>query len=112
MVLVGHNGEITWGITLAFTDADDLYIEKLDESDHSKYIYKNKSYDFEIFKERINVKGEIPHEEKVRITRHGPIISDIVEMGNYELIAVQSMGLRPSKVTDGFLKLNSANKLG
>ncbi len=30
MVLVGHNERIAWGMTLAFTDCEDLFIEKFD----------------------------------------------------------------------------------
>ncbi len=30
MVLIGHNAHIAWGITLAYTDCEDLFIEKID----------------------------------------------------------------------------------
>ncbi|HTP06732.1 MAG TPA: penicillin acylase family protein, partial [Anaerolineae bacterium] len=30
MVLIGHNDHIAWGMTLAYTDCEDLFIEKID----------------------------------------------------------------------------------
>ena len=40
-VMVGHNSHIAWGMTLAFTDCEDLFVEKLDPDNPRRYLYKN-----------------------------------------------------------------------
>jgi len=106
MVLVGHNNHIAWGMTLAFTDAEDLFIEQLDSQ--NRYLYKDEWHDAQIIEESIPVKGrKEPHIEEVIITRHGPIISDVVAHATQK-VAVNSMALRPSPAFDGWLKLNRA----
>ncbi len=108
LILVGHNEHIAWGMTLAFTDAEDLYIEKFDEKDPTKYHFKDKLLDATIIEEKINIKKEIPHIEKVVITKHGPIISDVVGLTGADKIAVNSMALKSNKAFEGWYKLNSA----
>ena len=77
-VLVGHNDHIAWGVTLAFTDAEDLYIEQIDFTEN-RYLYKETWQSAEVLEEEIHVKGrEKPHIEKIFVTQHGPIISDVV----------------------------------
>jgi len=106
MVLVGHNNHIAWGMTLAFTDAEDLFIEQVDSQ--NRYLYKDEWQAAEVIEELIPVKGrKEPHLEKVIITRHGPIISDVVGHAPQK-VAVNSMALRPSPAFDGWLQLNKA----
>ncbi len=106
MVLVGHNDHISWGMTLAFVDAEDLFIEQVDSQ--NRYLYQDEWHPAEIIGEEINIKGiPDPHVEKVMITRHGPIISDVVGHP-HQKIAVNSMALRPSQAFDGWLQLNQA----
>jgi penicillin G amidase len=106
MVLVGHNDHISWGMTLAFVDAEDLFIEQIDSQ--NRYLFQDEWHPAEIIGEEINIKGVIdPHIEKVMITRHGPIISDVVGHPEQK-IAVNSMALRPSQAFDGWLQLNQA----
>jgi len=106
-VLVGHNDHIAWGMTLAYTDAEDLYIEQVDFS-KSRYLFKETWQDAEVLEEAIQVKGrDEPHIEKVFITQHGPIISDVVGYPAQH-VAVQSMALRPVPALDGWMGLNKA----
>lgn len=106
MVLVGHNNHIAWGMTLAYTDAEDLFIEQVNS--RNQYLYKNEWHEMEIIEETIQVKGQKePHVEQVKITNHGPIISDVVGYPQ-QRVAVNSMALRPSPAFDGWLRLNQA----
>ncbi len=106
LVLVGHNDRIAWGITLAFTDAEDLFIEQIDSQ--NRYLFQDEWYQAEIIPEEIEVKGHVvPHLENVMITRHGPIISDVVGYPG-QRVAVNSMALRPCPAFEGWLKLNKA----
>jgi penicillin amidase len=108
MVMVGHNDRVAWGMTLAFTDCEDLYLEKFDPQNPHRYQFKDEWLDAEVIEETIPVKGRSePHVEQVRITQHGPIISDVVGYPD-QRIAVNSMALRPCPAVDGWLQLNKA----
>ena len=107
LVLVGHNDHIAWGMTLAFTDAEDLFIEQVDSQ--NRYLFKDEWHEPEIVEETINVKKQAnPHIEKVMITRHGPIISDVIGHPSQK-VSVQSMALRPTSAFEGWYRLNQAN---
>ncbi|MFX1514625.1 MAG: penicillin acylase family protein, partial [Promethearchaeota archaeon] len=109
LVMVGHNSKIAWGMTLAYTDAEDLFIEKMHPEDPTKYEFRGEWIKAEVISEPINIKGQSePHIEKVIITQHGPIISDVVDYSD-KRIAVNSMALRPCPATKGWLLLNKAN---
>ncbi len=108
MVLIGHNDHIAWGMTLAYTDCEDLFIEKLDPARPNKYYFRGELRTADIVREEIRVKGRVqPHVEEVTITQHGPIISDVIGYTG-KRVAVNSMALRPSSVARGWLWLNQA----
>jgi penicillin amidase len=108
-VLVGHNDRIAWGMTLAFTDCEDLFIERFNPDSSNQYLTEDGWLDSEIIIEKINIKGKNePHNENVVITRHGPVISDVVGYSQ-ERLAVNSMALRQSSAFKGWLGLNQAS---
>lgn len=108
LVLVGHNTKIAWGATLAYTDCDDIYIEQFDPGRPHLYSFKDEWQQAEVIPETIRIKNqEKPHIEEVVITRHGPVISDVVGYSSKRL-AIQSMALRPCPALGGWLKLNHA----
>lgn len=107
-VMVGHNAHIAWGMTLAFTDCEDLFIERFNPDSPNEYLTEDGWKEAEIITERISVKGEVnPHLEKIVITRHGPVVSDVVGY-TQERVAVNSMALRPSIAFQGWLVLDQA----
>ena len=57
MVLVGHNDRIAWGMTLAFTDAEDLFVEQVDSQD--RYLFQDEWRDVDIIEETIEVRNEM-----------------------------------------------------
>lgn len=78
-VILGHNADIAWGFTNAFPDVQDLYIEKFDPDDPTRYEYRGNWEKATIIREEIRVKGEpVPRVVEVVITRHGPIINDLI----------------------------------
>jgi penicillin G amidase len=108
MVLIGHNAHIAWGMTLAYTDCEDLFIEKLDPARPNKYRFRGELRTADVVREEIRVKGRPqPHVEDVIITQHGPIISDVIGYSG-KRVAVNSMALRPSRVARGWFWLNQA----
>jgi penicillin amidase len=108
MILVGHNARIAWGMTLAFTDAEDLFVEQFDPTDRLRYQAGQEWLKAEVIEERIEVKGrKQAHIERVVVTRHGPVISDVIGAPAKRL-AVQSMALRPCPAVQGWWMLNRA----
>jgi penicillin amidase len=108
LVMVGHNARIAWGMTLAFTDCEDLFVERFDGEARRRYRFRDEWLEAEEVGEVIKVKGRAePHVEQVVVTRHGPIISDVVGYPEQRL-AVNSMALRPGRAPEGWLRLNKA----
>jgi len=75
-VIIGHNDKIAWGFTNVGPDVMDLYIERVNPDNPNQYEVNGKWVDFETRKEIINVAGGDPVEITVRLTRHGPVISE------------------------------------
>ena len=76
MVVLGRNERIAWGFTNTAPDVQDLYIERLDPSDAALYDTPDGKQRFITRQEIIKVKGQPDVKLAVRISRHGPIISD------------------------------------
>jgi len=76
-VIIGHNDKIAWGFTNLGPDVQDLYIEKVNPENPNQYEVNGKWVNFEIRKEIIKVAGGDPIEMDVRISRHGPVISEV-----------------------------------
>ncbi|MBN1953671.1 MAG: penicillin acylase family protein [Anaerolineae bacterium] len=108
LVLVGHNARIAWGATLAFTDCEDLYVERFHPVNPYHYEVEGDWQEAQVIHEVIQVKGrDEPHVEEVVVTRHGPVISDVVGATGQRL-AVKSMALQPADVFEGWYRLNTA----
>lgn len=108
LVQVGHNAHLGWGMTLAFTDCEDLYIEKFDPEQPHRYQFGEDWEEARVIPESIVVKGRAqPHVEQVLVTRHGPVISDVAGYPE-QRVAVCSMALRPCLALDGWFQLNMA----
>ncbi len=75
-VVIGHNNRIAWGFTNVGPDVMDLYIEKVNPDNPNQYEVNGKWVDFATRTETINVVGGAPMNVTVRLTRHGPVISD------------------------------------
>ncbi len=74
-VILGRNQRIAWGFTNTGPDVQDLYIEKLDAA--GGYLTPEGPRPFQVIEETIRVKGAEPEKLRVRISRHGPVISDV-----------------------------------
>jgi len=80
-IVIGHNERIAWGVTNLGPDVQDLYIEKFDKDNPTKYQTRTGWRDAEVRHEQINVRKN-PIDPKsieaqtfdVVVTRHGPII--------------------------------------
>lgn len=112
---IGHNGHLAWGFTSTHADTQDLFIERLDPEDETRYLAPQASLPFETRREEIKVRfrGE-PEILEVRTTRHGPVISDISATAasvapTGHVLALAFPALRPDDRTiDGLFGLNRA----
>ena len=75
-VILGRNERIAWGFTNTGPDVQDLYIEKLDAA--GGYLAPEGARAFQIIDETIKVKGADAEKLRVRVSRHGPVISDVM----------------------------------
>lgn len=77
-IALGRNDRIAWGSTNTGPDVQDLFIERIDPQDANRYQAPEGMRPFTTREEIIKVKGGEPVNIKVRETRHGPVISDVV----------------------------------
>ncbi|HEM61117.1 MAG TPA: penicillin acylase family protein [Chloroflexi bacterium] len=110
-VIVGHNEHIAWGVTNLGPDVQDLYIEKVNPANPDQYEYQGQWVDMEIAEETIEVSGQDPVMERVQVTRHGPIITPVVE-GLEQVISFRWTALEPNNVMESVLMLDRASNWG
>ena len=88
-IVLGRNSRFAWGFTNTGPDVQDLYLEKLEGE--TQYLTPQGSRAFTLIEETIKVKGAPDEKLAVRVSRHGPIISDALRgareivPGNYVL---------------------------
>ena len=76
-VILGRNQRIAWGFTNTAPDTQDLFLERIDPSDPSRYQTPEGYARFVERTETIRVKGAADVTLRVRESRHGPVISDV-----------------------------------
>ncbi|MFQ5851739.1 MAG: penicillin acylase family protein [Candidatus Binatia bacterium] len=81
---LGHNRHIAWGVTAALCDDADLYREKIHPEAPDRYLVGNEWKKMEYKEEHIRIRGEGQVKKKIRITRHGPVISDLTQKSPVE----------------------------
>ena len=77
--LLAHNREKAWGLTMFENDDLDLYAETIHPEDPRRVKYKNAWAPVTTMEEKIKVKGHMDANLRIRITPHGPIISDFIQ---------------------------------
>ena len=110
-VLIGHNREIAWGLTNAFVDVQDLYLERPDGHDTTLFEYGGALEAATVVKETIRIRRQSEaHVERVVITRHGPILSNLIRGDGASVppLALRWTGHQPSHGLRAVLKLNQA----
>jgi penicillin amidase len=83
VVALGRNRRIAWGATNVVADVEDLYRETLDDSGRLA-AFRGAQEPLTILPETIAVKGAAPVRIEVRISRHGPLVSDAINANNAE----------------------------
>ncbi|OEV12328.1 penicillin acylase family protein [Streptomyces nanshensis] len=72
-VVIGHNQNISWGMTNLGADVTDLYLEKFTDGG---YLYDGRRREYKTRQETIKVAGGASRRITVRETDNGPVISD------------------------------------
>ncbi|WP_437905384.1 penicillin acylase family protein [Sorangium sp. So ce327] len=78
-VLLGRNDRVAWAFTNTESDTQDLFIEKLVPSDPTHYLTPDGPRPFTTVREPIKVKGKPDEVLEIRVSRHGPVVSDVSE---------------------------------
>lgn len=104
-VIVGHNRNIAWGFTNLGPAVEDIYIEKF--NDKGEYLTPQGWVQPEHRKEIIRVKGKPEVNLDVVVTRHGPIITDLVP-GETRKLALRWIIYNPKSTSIPFFQVNSA----
>ncbi|MBW2433559.1 MAG: penicillin acylase family protein, partial [Deltaproteobacteria bacterium] len=81
---IGRTAHIAMGVTNAYGDTQDLYVETLDPDNPGQYLEGNRSIPFEVIEETLKIKdksaagGYRTEKIKIRRTRRGPVISGVM----------------------------------
>lgn len=121
-VIIGHNADISWGLTNMGADVTDFFIERVRNDTYLRGA--DEWVPMEKETEVIRVDGGSPIDLEVRRTVHGPIVSTVMseaatdalrhsptetgtELGQYE-ISLQWTALQPGRTADAVFDMNRA----
>ncbi|MBC8448150.1 MAG: penicillin acylase family protein [Chloroflexi bacterium] len=106
-VVIGHNEHVAWGLTTAWQDVQDLYIERFNPDNPRQVEFRGQWEQAQVVREEIRVKGRSePVVEEMLVTRHGPIISKLV--GEEQPLALRWTALEPQHMVCCALNTNRA----
>jgi penicillin amidase len=118
IVIFGQNNKIAWGGTSMMADVQDIYLEELSATDPKKYRVNDGWENFTTRPEVIKVRAKFPYflrrpldpvKIEARNSRHGPIISDVVNSTG-RVMALRWTGLdKADRTYESLLRLNYAS---
>lgn len=118
LVIFGKNTEIAWGGTNMMADVQDLFFEQIDPQHPSQYRTAGGWQPFDTRTELISVRADFPAflreppapvRATVRSTRNGPVVSDVMGIGD-EPVSLRWTSLDGGDRTyESFLYLNYAH---
>ncbi len=106
LVLVGHNRRIAWGATNLYGDVEDLFIENFNPK--GEYETPEGWKKPQLRHETIHVRGKPDVSFDVVVTRHGPVISDLIPNEGRKLALAWAPLEDPAYVSYPFFELDSA----
>ncbi len=106
MLVLGHNGHIAWSFTTTGADTQDVFIET--KAGDGLYATPDGPKPYVWREERIHVRGGPDEVLQVRSTRHGPVISDLIDPSG-PLLSLSMANLQPGDTAaTGLIALNRA----
>ena len=82
LVICGHNDSIAWGMTNAYVDNVDFFLETVNPQDTNQYLFNGNWRKMEIRKEKIRTKEGTEIERINRFTHRGPVVSSFKGFGD------------------------------
>lgn len=76
-VVIGHNGSLAWGLTNMGADVTDFFLERVEDGE---VLVDGDRVPLDVRTETIEVAGGDDVELEVRSTRHGPIVSEVLDL--------------------------------
>lgn len=70
----GHNRHVAWCVTHAMADYQDVFVERFDPTDPTRYEFRGEWRHAEVRRETIHVRGGRPVDLVVTVTHHGPVV--------------------------------------
>lgn len=112
-VVIGHNDQISWGLTTSYVDVEDLYLEQVRGN---QVRVANTWQPLTVRTEEINIKGRAPHKIAIRESRHGPLMSDVDDQyadvgkaaGKSYAVALAWTALTPGRSMEALFALDTA----
>ena len=110
-IILGHNEEIAWGVTNVGPDVQDLYIETPNPEDPTQFRYEGEWEQAEVREEPIKVKDGETEDFEVLVTRHGPVVSNVLydEEEPGAVFSMQWTALEPTLELQAVLNFNKAS---
>ncbi len=108
-IVLGRNSSFAWGFTNTGPDVQDLYIERLDGA--GNYLTPEGPKPFTRHEEVIRVKGGEDVRLQVRVSRHGPVISDVSRAAQDAVPRGHVIAMQWTALRDDDLTMQSAVKL-
>ena len=119
--MVGRNQYVANGVTNAYGDAQDLFIETLDPDNQEHYLENGKSIPFHVISETLKIKdksidsGFREEVVKVRLSRRGPVISGVLKPLETQKVVTMRWApfetMQPSLGIDFLLKAKSTDDI-
>ncbi|MDQ7784776.1 MAG: penicillin acylase family protein, partial [Desulfomonilaceae bacterium] len=79
VAMAGTNGKVGWGSVLAYADDADLYLERLDSDDPAHYWRVDRPRRIKQINETYRIRGRARISKPIRLTRTGPLVSDVID---------------------------------
>lgn len=110
MPIIGQNENIAWGFTNSMVDDMDFFIEKINPENENQYLYDGDWQDMKIIKETIKLRNNRDTTVTIRLTHHGPIITDVHSLlkGENTALSMAWTGNWLTKEIDGLFGLATA----
>jgi len=111
-MVIGRTDHVAIGVTNAYGDTQDLYIETVDPNNQNNYLEGNKSIPFEVIEETLKIKdktapdGFRKEKIKIQLTHRGPIISSVMpSLKTDKVISIRWSSFESMGSSLGFEKL-------
>mgnify|MGYP000031124729 FL=1 len=111
--LLGHNRKYAYGLTMFENDDLDLYKEENKADDANSYLSPKGYVNYQIRNKTIQVKDSSAVNLKVKISRHGPIVNDLIKgLNTKQPVALSWIYTQqPIQILDAVYRLSHAQNI-